>query len=112
MRLLTDEILQKKGAVGLKKATETIQNETEGKTKRKNEQSISDQKKENHYVNRCAEKAFNKIQHPFLIKIPAKQEKKGTSSLWWKASTQTNKNYSYYRLMVKTRILSHHKDQV
>lgn len=45
MRLLTDEILQKKGAVGLKTATETIQNETEGKTKRKNEQSISDQKK-------------------------------------------------------------------
>ena len=41
------------------------------------------------------EKAFNKIQHPILIKTPAKQDKKGTSSTHKRhLPKQSNKNYS------------------
>ena len=42
------------------------------------------------------EKAFNKIQHPILIKTtPAKQDKKGTSSTGKRRlPKQSNNNYS------------------
>ena len=51
-------------------------------------------KKENDYLN-SGRKASNKIQHPILIRTPAKHDKKGASSTCKRClPKQTNENYS------------------
>ena len=72
------------------------QNETERKTQwNKNKWTQHQWLKKKMVISTEEEKAFNKIQHPILIKTPAKQDKKGTSSTCKRhLPKQSNKNYS------------------